>query len=110
MLDGGRFGSAVMLRHVLCNARYVFSPAHPTHPPTNEPFAWLEPLLFHCRLTDEEITNNLLLLLFAGHDTSSVAMTQALANLHEVREAMEVRLPVWQHHVECKATVTTLVS
>eukprot|EP00877_Chromochloris_zofingiensis_P014679 jgi/Chrzof1/9465/Cz04g04040.t1 len=41
------------------------------------------------RLTDEEITNNLLLLLFAGHDTSSVAMTQALANLHEVREAME---------------------
>eukprot|EP00877_Chromochloris_zofingiensis_P005472 jgi/Chrzof1/14926/Cz09g21020.t1 len=41
------------------------------------------------RLLDDEICENLLLLLFAGHDTSSVTLTQALANIQEHPEVME---------------------
>ncbi|WIA16755.1 hypothetical protein OEZ85_013407 [Tetradesmus obliquus] len=35
------------------------------------------------RLTDQEITHNLLLVLLAGHDTSSTTLTRALANLQD---------------------------
>jgi cytochrome P450 len=32
-------------------------------------------------LTDQEITHNLLLVLLAGHDTSSTTLTRAMSNL-----------------------------
>lgn len=41
------------------------------------------------RLTDAELTDNLLLLLLAGHDTSSTSLTNALSLLHDNPGAME---------------------
>lgn len=52
--------------------------------------SWIRLLSWYHRLQDDEICDNLLLLLFAGHDTSSVTLTQALANIHEHPEVMEV--------------------
>ncbi len=45
--------------------------------------------MFSCRLTDTEITDNILLLLFAGHDTSSTALTQCFSNLQDHPVVME---------------------
>jgi hypothetical protein len=38
-------------------------------------------MLACCRLTDQEITHNLLLVLLAGHDTSSTTLARAMSNL-----------------------------
>jgi cytochrome P450 len=40
-------------------------------------------LLLVFRLTDAEITSNILLVLLAGHDTSSTTLTRCLSNLHD---------------------------
>lgn len=40
-------------------------------------------LLLVPRLTDAEITSNILLVLLAGHDTSSTTLTRCLSNLHD---------------------------
>lgn len=40
------------------------------------------------RLTDSQITDNILLLLFAGHDTSSTTLTQCLSNLQDCPEVL----------------------
>jgi cytochrome P450 len=42
-----------------------------------------------CRLTDIEITENILLLLLAGHDTSSTTLTRLLSVLHEHPEVVQ---------------------
>lgn len=42
-----------------------------------------------CRLTDAEITDNLLLVLLAGFDTSSTTLTAVLANLQQHPKALE---------------------
>jgi len=36
-----------------------------------------------CRLSDSQITDNILLLLLAGHDTSSSTLTQCFSNLQD---------------------------
>jgi hypothetical protein len=46
-------------------------------------------LLCACRLTDVEITDNLLLVLLAGFDTSSTTLTAVLANLQQHPAALE---------------------
>jgi cytochrome P450 len=46
-------------------------------------------LLCHCRLTEVEITDNLLLVLLAGFDTSSTTLTAVLANLQQHPAAVE---------------------
>jgi cytochrome P450 len=38
-------------------------------------------LLLLCRLTDEQLGDNLLLIMLAGHDTSSTTLTNVMANL-----------------------------
>lgn len=40
-------------------------------------------VLLHYRLSDQEITDNILLLLLAGHDTSSTTLTQLMSNLQD---------------------------
>jgi cytochrome P450 len=42
-----------------------------------------------CRLTDVEITDNLLLVLLAGFDTSSTTLTAVLANLQQHPAALQ---------------------
>lgn len=42
-----------------------------------------------CRLTDLEITENILLLLLAGHDTSSTTLTRLLSVLHDTPEVVQ---------------------
>lgn len=42
-----------------------------------------------CRLTDAQITDNVLLLLLAGHDTSSTTLTQCFSNLQDHPQVME---------------------
>ena len=44
---------------------------------------------FSCRLTDSQITDNILLLLLAGHDTSATALTQCFSNLQDHPDVME---------------------
>jgi cytochrome P450 len=46
-------------------------------------------LVLLCRLTDLEITENILLLLLAGHDTSSTTLTRLLSVLHEHPEVVQ---------------------
>lgn len=41
------------------------------------------------RLTDVEITSNLLLVLLAGHDTSSTTLTRCLSNLQDHPEVLQ---------------------
>jgi hypothetical protein len=38
-------------------------------------------LLLLCRLTDEQLGDNLLLIMLAGHDTSSTTLTNVMASL-----------------------------
>jgi cytochrome P450 len=38
-------------------------------------------LLMPCRLTDEQLGDNLLLIMLAGHDTSSTTLTNVMACL-----------------------------
>lgn len=42
-----------------------------------------------CRLTDREICENMLLLLVAGHDTSSTTLTRCMSNLQDHPEVVE---------------------
>lgn len=42
-----------------------------------------------CRLTDAEITDNILLLLHAGHETSSIALSRMISDLADHPEAMQ---------------------
>lgn len=53
------------------------------------------------RLTDAEITSNLLLVLLAGHDTSSTTLTRCLSNLHDQPWVME-KLRAEQQAVQAK--------
>jgi hypothetical protein len=75
--------------------------AHPKVIPNSEPLRWASSrinniadyatvlllllllLLVVARLTDAEITSNILLVLLAGHDTSSTTLTRCLSNLHD---------------------------
>lgn len=41
------------------------------------------------RLTDAEITDNVLLLLLAGHDTSSTTLTQCFSNLQDCPHVLD---------------------
>lgn len=40
-------------------------------------------------MTDSQITDNVLLLLLAGHDTSSTTLTQCFSNLHDHPHVLE---------------------
>lgn len=42
-----------------------------------------------CRLSDSQITDNILLLLLADHDTSSIALTQCFSNLQDHPEVVQ---------------------
>ena len=42
-----------------------------------------------CRLTDAEITDNILLLLHAGHETSSIALARILSDLQDHPAVMQ---------------------
>jgi cytochrome P450 len=42
-----------------------------------------------CRLTDTQICDNILLLLFAGHDTSSTTLTHCFSNLQDHPAALQ---------------------
>lgn len=42
-----------------------------------------------CRLTDSEICQNLLLVLLAGHDTSSTTLTRCMSNLQDSPGVMQ---------------------
>jgi cytochrome P450 len=42
-----------------------------------------------CRLTDNQITDNVLLLLLAGHDTSSTTLTKCFSNLQDHPAVMD---------------------
>lgn len=62
-------------------------------------FIWL--LSACCRLTDIEISSNLLLVLLAGHDTSSTTLTRCLSNLHDHPWVMD-KLRAEQQAVQAK--------
>lgn len=54
-----------------------------------------------CRLTDAEICDNMLLLFFAGHDTSSTCLTQMMSNLQDHPGVM-AKLRAEQQAVQAK--------
>lgn len=50
---------------------------------------WPRCLFLSCRLTDSQIKDNILLLLFAGHETSSSALTLCFSNLQDNPAALQ---------------------
>lgn len=56
-------------------------------PPLRSPL--LPPYTHRHRLSDQELADNLLVLLLAGHDTSSATLTLALANLQARPAALD---------------------
>lgn len=79
------------LRHVMCLVPYTLMHIwHPIHRQHHEIFLLISAYhqtpsftVLACRLTDAELLDNLLMLLVAGHDTTSSALTLAMANMQQ---------------------------